>query len=332
MKNIVKQVVFLSYLDGNWPGEPAKFWVLRMTNHHAARHGHPAFKLMCWVLLLVAIPWHGGLGQTALPPPVHEEPGPGKRVFVTAPEYAGTKVHHMLYLPPDWRTGARKSWPVIVEYTGNRYPRSGSTGKVEDAGLGYGIGAGQYIWVTLPFVGADRENAVTWWGDVASTVRYAKKTVPRICAVYGGDPDNVLLCGFSRGAIAVNYIGLHDDEIAKLWAAFITHDHYDGVRAWGGTEWGSPRDRYRDSAKRRLSRLQGRPVLICQQGSTRDIRDYLEPRVTLKSFTFLDVSVGKIFPCFPNSLAIHPHTDRWLLLESPERVALRAWLDQVLSL
>ena len=267
-----------------------------------------------------------------MPIPVYEEAGPGKRVFVTTPEYIGTKVHHMLYLPPDWRAGDGKNWPVIVEYTGNHYPRSGSTGKVEDAGLGYGIGAGQFIWVTLPFVGGDGENARTWWGDAATTVRYAKTNIPQICARYGGDPGNVLLCGFSRGAIAVNYIGLYDDEIAKLWAGFITHDHYDGVREWRGTSWGTPLDQYRDGTKRRLERLRGRSVLICQGNSAKDIREYLRPHVDLAAFTFLDVPVGKIFPSFPNSLAIHPHTDRWLLLESPERVALRAWLDEVLGL
>ena len=50
----------------------------------------------------------------------------------------------------------------------------------------------------------------------------------------------VILCGFSRGAIGVNYIGLHDDQIAALWAGFITHDHYDGVLEWKGQAWGSP--------------------------------------------------------------------------------------------
>ena len=305
-----------------------------MTNDHAAGTANSFFRLESWIFLLVAMPSQLSLGQLVMPPPVHAEPGPGKRVFVTAPEYAGTKVHHMLYLPPDWRAEDRdrKNWPVIVEYTGNRYPRSGSKGKVEDAGLGYGISAGKFIWVTLPFVDVDGEkNALTWWGDVAATVRYAKTNVPRICAIYGGDPDKVLLCGFSRGAIAVNYIGLHGDEIAELWAGFITHDHFDGVREWRGTEWGTSLEQYRDGAKQRLTRIQGRPVLICQAYRTEDIRDYLNPRIDLAAFAFLDVPVDEIFPSFPNSLAIHSHTDRWLYLDSPARTSVHAWLDRVLD-
>ncbi|MEN9021900.1 MAG: hypothetical protein GWQ05_18515 [Verrucomicrobiaceae bacterium] len=332
MNNIVKQVVFLSYLDGNWPCSPAGFSLFWMFNDYAAESAISGFRLVSWIFLFAAMPWNSSPAQLFLPPPVHKEPGPSKRVFVTSPEYVGTSIHHMLYLPPDWQEEDREGWPVIVEFTGNRYPRSGSTGKVEDAGLGYGIGGGKFIWVTLPFVGRDGENAVTWWGDAAATVRYAKTTIPQICARYGGDPNKVLLCGFSRGAIAVNYIGLHDDEIAKLWAGFITHDHYDGVREWGGTAWGTPLNQYRDGAKRRLSRLQGRPVLVCQAGDTVDIRQYLQPRADLGAVTFLDVPVRAIFPSFPNSVAIHPHTDRWLLIPSPARLSVRAWVDRVLDL
>ena len=93
----------------------------------------------------------------------------------------------------------------------------------------------------LPFVSPDGlRNQRTWWGDVRATVAYAKRAVARTCEQFGGDPNRVVLCGFSRGAIAVNYIGLHDEEIAGLWRGFFTHDHYDGVREWKGTRWGSP--------------------------------------------------------------------------------------------
>ena len=40
------------------------------------------------------------------------DPGPGKRVVQVAPEYEGTAVHHVLYLPRDWQPG--KQYPVIV--------------------------------------------------------------------------------------------------------------------------------------------------------------------------------------------------------------------------
>ncbi len=88
---------------------------------------------------------------------------------------------------------------------------------------------------------------------------YAKKNVPRICEEFSGDPEAVVVCGFSRGAIGVNFIGLHDEEIAKLWCGFLTHDHYDGVREWRGTDWGTPLVDYRAGAAERLRRIVADP-------------------------------------------------------------------------
>jgi hypothetical protein len=258
---------------------------------------------------------------------------PGKRVAVVPTEYKGTDVHHIQYLPTDWDKDWRKkglSWPVIIEYTGNKYPTSGSTGEVEGAALGYGLSSGKFIWAVLPFVAKDHNhNEVTWWGDEQATVEYAKRNVPRICREYGGDSSRVFLCGFSRGAIAVNYIGLYDDDIARLWCGFISHDHYDGVREWKGTAWGSPLADYRASAIQRLNRLQGRPVLICQNGGTSDVEEYLSDYINLANFTFLDVPVTKIFPQIPNDLTIHPHTDRWMFVDSRERRQVWKWMEKV---
>ena len=129
----------------------------------------------------------------------------------------------------------------------------------------------------------------------------------------------------------MNYLGLHDDEIAKLWCGFISHDHYDGVREWRGTSWGSPLPEYRLKAKERLKRLKGRPVLICQNGGTKDIEEYLKPCLSWGKFTFLAVDTKKILGRFPNKVAIHPHNDRWLLKESEERNRVQKWVQQVLK-
>ena len=258
---------------------------------------------------------------------------PGKRVAIVPTEYEGTDVHHILYLPTDWDKDWRKkglSWPVIIEYTGNKYPTSGSSGEVEGAALGYGLSGGKFIWAVLPFVAKDHNhNEVTWWGDEQATVEYAKRNVPRICREFGGDSSRVFLCGFSRGAIAVNYIGLYDDEIARLWCGFTSHDHYDGVREWKGTAWGSPLSDYRASAIQRLNRLHGRPVLICQNGGTSDVEDHLSDYMDLAEFTFLDVPVTKIFPQIPNALVKHPHTDRWMFVDSKERRQVWKWMEKV---
>ena len=159
----------------------------------------------------------------------NDAPAPGKRVRQVNKDYAGSEVCHTLYLPTDWQKG--KKYPVIVEYAGNKWRTS--PGTVEGSNLGFGISGGQgVIWVCMPFVDTkNRRNATTWWGDVEATVDYCKRTVERICSEYGGDASAVFLAGFSRGAIACNYIGLHDDEIAALWRGFICHSHYDGLES-----------------------------------------------------------------------------------------------------
>ena len=146
---------------------------------------------------------------------------------------------------------------------------------------------------------------------------YCKKTVPWICEKYGGDPKRVILCGFSRGAVACNFIGLHDDEIAKLWRAFIPYSHYDGVNE----RWGYP-GADRRLALARLRRLGKRPQFICHEAASGKLnltatRDFLKTAVAKGNFTFRETG-------FRN------HNDAWLLLPSPARRALRQWLDGVL--
>lgn len=266
-----------------------------------------------------------------IPVMTDSEPAAGKRVRVTSIEYEGSEVHHSLCLPNDWsaeKVAAGKKWPVIAEYTGNYFPTAGSTGEVNGAGLGYGISKGNFIWVVLPFIEPDRSgNAIRWWGDEKLTIEYAKRNVPRICEQYGGNSEKVLLCGFSRGAIGVNYIGLHDDEIAKLWAGFITHDHYDGVKQWSGTDWGSPLEAYQKAATERLLRIGERPVLVCQNGTTATTEAFLEGRVALDHFTFLSLNTREILGEFPNRWASHPHNDRWLLKQSDEAISVAKWVD-----
>lgn len=246
------------------------------------------------------------------------EPAAGRRVRQVAPEHKGTHVYHALYLPVDWEPGG--NFPVIVEYTGNKWLPGRSTGEVKDANLGYGISGGRgFIWVALPCIeNGGKQNAVTWWGDRQATVAYCKVNLPRICKRFGGDPENVFLCGFSRGAIAAGYIGLADDEIAALWKGMFTHDHFDGHR-----DWGYP-DSDRTSALKRLTRLKGRPVLVCDMG-TGVWDDYLSKHRDLADFTFLQVPTREIFD-IPEGNVVHPHTDLWMHKPGPYRRRARAWL------
>jgi hypothetical protein len=275
------------------------------------------------------------VGEWTLPAVEAGAPAAGRRVAVTPPEYRGTAVHHTVWLPedwtPDWRARGR-TWPVIVEYTGNFHPASGSTGKVADAGLGFALARGRGIWVVLPYVAAGgRENAVTWWGDVGATVRYATANVPRICAELGGDARRVVLCGFSRGAIGVGLLGLHDEDVSGLWCGFYAHDHFDGAREWRGTAWGSPLDRYRAEAGVRLQRLRGRPLLVTEGGTGMGTPEYLTARLPAEAWTYLRVDMNRLYGGFPNAAVKSAHTDRWLLRPGPERDAVMRWLDGVLA-
>jgi hypothetical protein len=251
-----------------------------------------------------------------VPPMTEGAPAPGKRVKAVPPEYAGSAVHQALYLPVDWEPGRR--YPVIVEYAGNGpYQNSFGdtcTGKVEDCSLGYGLSGGKgFLWLCLPYISPDRQqNQLQWWGDVDATVAYCTRVVPQVCREYGGDPQAVFLAGFSRGAIACNYIGLHDDAIAALWCGFVCHSHYDGGRPWAyeGSD--------RAEAAVRLGRLGGRPQFISHEVSTEATQAYLAAACPQGRFTFVD-------------LRYRNHTDSWVLRDTSERRRLREWVRDVLA-
>ena len=143
------------------------------------------------------------------------------------------------------------------------------------------VGAKDFIWLCLPYVSEDRSrNQLQWWGNVEATVEYCKEAVSQVCHEYGGNRDELILAGFSRGSIACNYIGLHDDQIASLWMAFVCHSHYDGVRRWNypGSD--------RESAATRLRRLQGRPQFISHERSTEETEAYLAEACPMGTSSF----------------------------------------------
>ena len=253
------------------------------------------------------------------PAMTEDEPALGKRVRQVSPEYKESKVYHSLYLPTDWIKG--KIYPVLVEYTGNKFPTGKGSGEVKDANLGYGLTGGKgFIWISMPYIQkGKKENTVTWWGDRQATIDYCKVNLPRICKEFGGDMENLFICGFSRGAIACSYIGLADNEIASFWKGLIAHDHFDGQNKWGYPESD------RTSALKRLARLQGRPVLVCGNKN-----DYLKDHPKLGNFTFLPVPVSEIFD-IPEGPVIHRHTDLWAHRESPTRQRARVWLNKHIS-
>ena len=270
-------------------------------------------------------------------------PAPGKMVLQSLPTYAGTEVAHALYLPTDWKKGER--FPVIIEYLGN-----GS--RVRDRkNIGYALSGGKgFIWAVLPYVSPDGKRDMDWWwGDVDATVAYAKEVVPAICREWGGDPAQVVLTGYSRGAIACNYIGLHDDQITRLWRAMIPVSHYDdGHTAWGMTQ------EERGRAPERLRRLGQIPQLICGEHSAPSARGsdavllgrIKEKNLTtfaaaksglgLQPLTDLEGTRGFVTRHLPQGritfidLPWVNHDSKVLLRDTPSRRQIRDWLQQVL--
>ena len=281
-------------------------------------------------LLVVRAAWGAAAPSAELPdlstvPPDLEvpaarplAPAPGMRSVVTTVGWEGPAVRHTLYLPTDWVPGKR--YPVLVEYAGNGGYRNTfgdvSEGSVEGSRLGYGISGGRgFIWLCLPFIEATATgpaNATRWWGDLAETKRYCLATLREVEARWGGDERAVVFCGFSRGSIGANYFGLHDDEIARVWRAFICHSHYDGVNErwpYAGAD--------RISAVARLRRLGDRPQWISHEGSVAPIEDWLRRTGVAGRWTFA-------------SIPFRNHSPDWTLRDVPARRDVRAWLEDVL--
>ena len=246
------------------------------------------------------------------------QPAPGKRVKVTIRE----GVYYVLYLPENYRPENRH--PLIVEFAGNggyknKYGDE-SHGVPEGSNLGYGISGGKdFAWLCVPFLNERGDEIATWWwGDKPTfspdtTVALTKRLVPEIVEKYSLDAKAVLLTGFSRGAIACNYIGLRDDEIAELWCGMIPYSHYDGSRDWG-FEDSDPK-----SARERLKRLHDRPQLICHENDGKGLlaaKESIAGSEQEGNLTFL-------------ATGFRNHNDAWILRPSAARDELYRWLEEV---
>lgn len=291
------------------------------------------------LLLLVAIlcEQSSGTAQTApefpdirsvledlrTPVALDQPPAAGRRVFLRAKggEPPIAQPAAVLMLPENWRSDA--VWPIFIELPGNGGYRDARgdecSGKPEDCNLGYGLTAGRdWIWVCLPFLSNDGAKvAQTWWGDPpeynpVATLQFWNRQLDRVISEYSGDPQCIVLAGFSRGAIAVNALGLRDPELAKRWTAFFPCSHYDGVRRWPFP------DSDRTSAQERLQRLNGRPQLISGEGNqAEETKKYLtESSEAASHLQFL-------------STGFRNHSDRWVLRPSTAREAARKWLQTV---
>ncbi len=256
-------------------------------------------------------------------------PLPGKRFKEALPAWKDTEVYHVLFLPENWEQDGERL-PVLVEWGGNGgYENEfGDTcnGRPEGCKLGYGLSAGRdFIWLSLPYLNAAGDSlALKWWGDAPTydpqpTLAYGREALETVCRDYHGDPERVVLCGFSRGALACNYLGLQDERTSDLWCGFFAYSHYDGVRNWPypGSD--------RVAAKERLQRLQSRPQFVCAEGNQIEAtRRYLSSP-SLASTVDLDTLTS-------TSTGFRNHNDAWILRPSLARTAARKWLFSAVQL
>ncbi|MFO0980019.1 MAG: hypothetical protein U0996_26715, partial [Planctomycetaceae bacterium] len=245
---------------------------------------------------------------------------PGRRCLVSIPD-SRWQIPYVLYLPDGWSPA--QAWPVFVELPGNGGYRDAlgdeCTGLPQDCHMGYGLTEGKHwIWVCLPFLNGDGSKvSVQWWGDApqhdpSETLRYWQAVLGDVTTRFAGKQDCVVLAGFSRGAIACNALGLHDDTTASLWTAFLPCSHYDGVRSWpfSGSD--------RENAVKRLHRLNRRSQFICGEGTqTDETRRYLgSTGVPLESLTI-------------SPTGFRNHSDQWTLRPCEARTKARTWLETV---
>jgi hypothetical protein len=219
--------------------------------------------------------WKRPEGRLDVPNVESSAPAPGKRVRYRLADDAPNGPYCVLNLPENWRAGA--AHPVVVEFPGNIFftPGCYSTGMPEQCVMGYGMTKGRdAICLGMPFVNRSSANPVeSGWGNPDDTAQYTMQIVDEVCAKFGGDRKNIVLAGFSRGAIACGYIGLRNAQIASLWKGFHACQHYDGD-GWNGATL--------PGALERAERFRGKAVFQTDnpEGKFKQIMDVMKTDVT----------------------------------------------------
>jgi hypothetical protein len=286
------------------------------------------------------------------PPPIlfNASPAAGQMVVQTTEGlgYDPSRVFHSLYLPPDWVPNSSVKYPLIVELSGNTVLPSDTN----STSHGWAIGQGKaFIWVILPYLSGNDNTSLTcnqreYWGcapeschgtpynkikqlcqpphphfNVVPTVNYTIATVNMLLERYNGDASKVLLTGHSRGSLATNYIGLHDDRIAELWTAFAPIAHYDGAKKTS-TFPPYPNSTSKD-AEIRLQRVGPRPVFIAGECAEATV-------ITMK---YLNATGYDLANFTVRGLGFIDHNSHWGLRPDPldTRAVLREWVGRVLA-
>ena len=250
--------------------------------------------------------WKRPPGHLDVPAVKDAAPAPGKRVRYRLQGDENSSIYSVLNLPEDWQSG--KKYPVIVELPGNFLyaPECYSTGRPEQCVIGYGMTKGKgAICLGMPFIDRTAGQIVeNGWGNADDTADYVMRMVAEVCEKFGGDSKNLVLTGFSRGAIACGYIGLRNEKIAALWKGFHACQHYDSYGWKGATLPG---------AIERAARFQGQAVF-----QTDNPQDQYQPVMDVMKTKVTWVQSGLNF-----------HSTAMFLDDRPSTQQLRGWFWQL---
>lgn len=250
--------------------------------------------------------WEAHDGRIEIPEVSNNKPSSGERVKYQLSSDLSSERYSVLYLPLNWNPD--KKYPIIVEFPGNIYYTKDcySTGEPDQCQIGYGMSKGDgAIWISIPFIDyTKKENILNGWGNPDDTADYTLKTVLEISKKYQGDIKNVIITGFSRGAIACRFIGLRNKEIAKLWKGFHECQHFDGD-GWKGATL--------ESAKKRLNHLGERPLFQTDNHQP-------ELKKMLKNKKVIYANSGLKF-----------HATTMFLDNRESTVALRKWFNNIIK-
>lgn len=254
--------VYLFAVHNTSGGDNPLFFTDRRCCYAHITNGIPAVAVQLYIKAVQDLQTRLGRGYAYVPlMATSGSPAASSRVKVNIAGW-NANVWHSLYLPSNYSTS--RTWPIIIELPGNLY--SYGNGTPDDYYMGHGLSQGKdFIWVVAPFLNTlGTANAPTWWGDgtingdYAKTIEYWDAIIADLVANYHGDSTKVVLMGFSRGAIAVNFIGTSSDIQAAKFVGFMPHSHHDG-----GTF--TPVD-----ADVRIARMLGKKTCITYGGTTLD--------------------------------------------------------------
>jgi predicted peptidase len=87
-----------------------------------------------------------------------------------------------------------------------------------------------YIWVNLPILNATGNKMIDSYypENPSSTVACWLAILEDLNKKFPIDNNKIILAGFSRGAVAISYIGNWNGTISGKWAGYFAYAHFDG--------------------------------------------------------------------------------------------------------